>query len=135
MLAQEAQPAPGAVDPILRSNNPICSLHIHHWPPNRTRTDNDGQSGLQKKNHWCQPALHSGHIQSKEMGRLYHCRPITHNLFQFLPSGRHYRALCSEPTRYTYNFFPQDITLMNSKKYLHVFLNLPKYQGHISCQK
>ncbi len=37
-----------------------------------------------------------------------------HSLFELLPSGRRYRALCTRTTRHRNSFFPQAIHLMNS---------------------
>ena len=38
-----------------------------------------------------------------------------HKFFKLLPSGRRYRSLCAKTTRHKNSFFPQAVTLMNTK--------------------
>ncbi len=121
LVAEEVQPATGAVDTVLLChhwisplliNNCLVQLSYHIWPQKTTEGSLDCWA-----NHWYIPP-HSPRtvlIQREQKDWQDHSGPLTsaHSLFELLPSGRRYRALSTRMTRHRNSFFPHAIHLMN----------------------
>ncbi len=124
LVAEEVQPATGAVDTVLLCHHWISPLHInnclvqlsyHIWPQKTTEGSPDCWA-----NHWYIPP-HSPRtvlIQREQKDWQNHSGPShpAHSLFELLPSGRLYRALSTRTTRHRNSFFPQAVHLMNTWK-------------------